>query len=84
MCILGLLVYYSIHSIKANGMRFYHWLGWLGFLASLGATGGSEYLVQRHGNWYMFCYPAMSLCCIGMALVVYCLYKTCCVKPVKA
>ena len=84
VCILGLLVYYSIHSIKANGMRFYHWLGWLGFLATLGGVGASEYLVQRHGNWYMFCYPAMSLCCIGMAGVVYCLYKTCCVKVKKA
>ena len=84
VCIIGLLVYYSIHSIKANGMRFYHWLGWIGFLASVGGVGASEYLVQRHGNWYMFCYPAMSLCCIGMALVVYCLYKTCCVKPQKA
>ena len=83
VCIIGLLVYYSIHSIKANRMRFYHWLGWLGFIAAIGGVGASEYLVQRHGNWYMFCYPAMSLCCIAMAFVVYCLYKTCCVKPQK-
>ena len=83
VCIIGLLVYYSIHSIKANGLRFYHWLGWLGFIAVIGGVGATEYLVQRHGNWYMFCYPAMSLCCIGMAAVVYCLYKTCCVKPQK-
>ena len=83
VCIIGLLVYYSIHSIKANRMRFYHWLGWLGFIAAIGGVGASEYLVQRHGNWYMFCYPAMSLCCIAMALVVYCLYKTCCVKVQK-
>ena len=83
VCIIGLLVYHSIHSIKANRMRFYHWLGWLGFIAAIGGVGASEYLVQRHGNWYMFCYPAMSLCCIAMALVVYCLYKTCCVKPQK-
>ena len=74
VCIIGLLVYYSIHSIKANRFRFYHWLGWLGFLASVGGVGATEYLVQRHGNWYMFCYPAMALCCIMMALVVYCLY----------
>ena len=82
VCILGLLIYYSIHSIKANGMRFYHWLAWLGFLGTLGGIGGAEYLVQRHGNWYMFCYPAMSLCCFMMAFVVYCLYKTCCAKKV--
>lgn len=84
LCILGLLVYYSIHSIKANRMRFYHWLGWLGFLLCLGGVGASEYLVQRHGNWYMFCYPAMSLCCILMAYDVYLLYRTCCIKPEKA
>ena len=83
VCILGLLIYYSVHSIKANGFRFYHWLGWLGFLGTLGGIGYAEYLVQRHGNWYMFCYPAMSLLCFAMALVVYCMYKTCCVKKVK-
>ena len=83
LCIFGLLVYYSVHSIKANGMRFYHWLGWLGFVAALGGTGYAEYLVQRHGNWYMFCYPAMALFCFAMALVVYCLYKTCCVRKDK-
>jgi len=83
VCILGLLIYYSVHSIKANGFRFYHWLGWLGFLGTLGGIGYAEYLVQRHGNWYMFCYPAMSLLCFLMALVVYCMYKTCCVKKVK-
>ncbi len=84
VCILGLLIYYSVHSIKANGIRFYHWLCWLGFLVGLGAAGGSEYLVQRHGNWYMYCYPAMALCCILMAAVVYVLYKTCCAKEQKA
>lgn len=84
LCILGLLVYYSVHSIKANHMRFYHWLCWLGFLLSLGGIGASEYLVQRHGNWYMYCYPAMSLCCILMAAMVYILYKTCCVKEKNA
>ena len=83
LCILGVLVYYSIHSIKANGMRFYHWLCWLGFLLSLGGVGATEYLVQRHGNWYMYCYPGMSLCCFMMVFVVYSLYKTCCVKQPK-
>ena len=83
LCILGLLVYYSIHSIKANGMRFYHWLAWVGWLLCLGGVGASEYLVQRYGTWYMYCYPAMSVFCIMMAVVVYSVYKTCCVKEIK-
>lgn len=83
VCIIALLVYYSVHSIKANGLRFYHFLGWLGFIAVVGGVGATEYLVQRHGNWYMYCYPAMSFCCIMMAFVVYLFYSTCCVKKKK-
>ena len=78
--ILGLLIYYSIHSIRANGMRYYHWLLWIGYFLTLGGTGVSEYLVQRHGNWYLGCYAAMSFCCIMMAVTVWLMYKSCCVK----
>jgi hypothetical protein len=83
VCILALLIYYSVHSIKANGLRFYHWLAWLGFLALLGGTGASEYLVQRHGNWYLGCYSAMAVCCLLMAFLVYKVYRTCCADARK-
>ena len=60
---------------------------WMKDCLVLGGTGASEYLVQRHGNWYLGCYSAMAVCCFLMAFVVYKLYRTCCAdsrKPKKA
>lgn len=81
LSILGVLIYYSIHSVKANGLRFYHWVLWIGFLVTVGATGMLEYLVQRYGGWYMMCYSFMSLSCLLMAIVVYIMYLTVCKRP---
>ncbi len=76
--ILVLLIHYSRLSIRANGRRFWHWLLWLGWLLALAGVGITEYLVQRHGDWYLSCYGGMALCCLLLALIVYGLYRSCC------
>ncbi len=83
LSMLGVLVYYSVHSIRANGLRFYHWILWLVFLASVGGAGYLEYLVQRHGDWYLKCYGGMSACCLVMALTAHICYRTVCEKRKK-
>ena len=80
-CLLALLVYYSRRSVRANGRRVYHGLLWLGWLLGLAATGYLEYLVQRHGDWYLFCYSMMTLSVALMALSVYAMYRTLCRPP---
>ena len=81
LCLLALLVYYSRRSVRANGRRVYHGLLWLGWLLGLAATGYLEYLVQRHGDWYLFCYSMMTLSVALMALSVYAMYRTLCRPP---
>ena len=76
VCILLLLIHYSRLSIQANGTRIWHWLLWALWLVALGCGGFTEYLVQRHGDWYLRCYGAMALCCIILIAVVYRLYVT--------
>lgn len=78
VCMLLLLIHYSRMSIRANGRRFWHWLLWLVWLAALAGGGWTEYLVQRHGDWYLGCYGAMTFCCIVLARVVHRLYLTSC------
>jgi len=80
VCIVALLVYYSIHSVKANGRKAYHFALWIAFVLVLGIAGGSEYMVQRHGNWYLGCYAVMSLSCYLMVKIIYRLYLSCCAK----
>lgn len=75
-CILGVLIWYSRRSIRANRLRLFHWLLWLLWLAGLAATGGLEYLVQRHGDWYLLCYSLMSLACLCMALAPWLMYRS--------
>lgn len=78
VCILALLVYYSVLSVRANGRRFWHWLLWILWLILLAGIGMTEYLVQRHGDWYLGCYGGMALCCLGLAVIVHRLYLSCC------
>lgn len=80
LCILTILIYYSIHAVKAKGLRAYHFALWFGFLLTVGAAGASEYMVQRHGNWYLGCYAVMSLSCCLMVMLVYQMYLRCCAK----
>lgn len=70
------LVYYSFYSIRAKGFRWYHPTLWVLFLLAAAAVGISEYLVQRHGNWYLSCYALMSFGCLLLAIFPFILYRT--------
>ena len=72
---LAVLIYYSIRAVKADGLKTYHWLIWSGWFISLGGAGISEYLVQRHGDWYLSCYFLMSLCLVIMAVLTVMMYS---------
>ncbi len=76
--ILILLIYYSVLSVRANGRRVWQWILWCVWLAALAGIGWTEYLVQRHGDWYLSCYGAMALCCLVLALIVHRFYLSCC------
>lgn len=83
VCIVAVLVYYSVQSIRVNGRSGKHWAMWVWFFASFVCVGLSEYYVQRHGDWYLRCYLVMF---IGLALLcacVYTMYMTRCEKPVE-
>ena len=77
LCILGVLIYYSVHAVRSRGTKFYNFAIWFGFLLSVGAAGMSEYMVQRYGNWYLACYAVMSLCVYLMTLLVKLMYLRC-------
>lgn len=76
--LLAVLVIYSRRSIKANGLRGKLIVLWAVFLVAVGVTGFLEWLVQRHGNWYLFCYAMMSLSCLTLAVVDYLAYLSVC------
>jgi len=78
VCILLLLIHYSRLSIQANRLRWWHWLLWVVWLAALAGIGMTEYLVQRHGDWYLGCYGGMALCCLILAFIVHRMYLSCC------
>ncbi|MBQ9685005.1 MAG: prolipoprotein diacylglyceryl transferase [Oscillospiraceae bacterium] len=80
--ILALLVYYSVHSVRAAGGRptGRHWRFWGGWFLALVIVGMSEYLVQRFGDWYLPCYSAMAVGCLLMVFVVYRVYQSCCAE----
>ena len=76
--IFVVLIHYSRASVLANGLSSRHFILWGAYLLSLAATGVSEYMVQRHGDWYLGCYSVMTLACVSMAFIVWRLYKSCC------
>ena len=80
MGLLAVLVIYSRRSIRANGLQPRHWVMWSVFLVAVGVTGFFEWLVQRHGNWYVFCYTVMSLCSLTIALDIYFMYPSVCAR----
>lgn len=73
---VGVLVYYSINSVKANGLKPWHFVLWVLFLAATGITGYFEYLVQRHGDWYIKCYSVMSCSSLVLSIVPSILYRS--------
>ena len=80
VCILAALVIWSVRSIRARGRGFFHWAVWAGWFFALAATGVAEYLVQRHGDWYLSCYAMMSLSGFFMAYLPFLMYKSVCAK----
>lgn len=76
--LLAILILYSVRSVRANGLRRYHWLLWIGFLLAVSVAGVMEYLVQRHGNWYLMCYTVMGLMCLCFVMIVYAAYSSVC------
>lgn len=80
---LAVLVIYSRRSIRANGFRPRQALLWLLFFLSVGLAGFLEWLVQRHGTWYLSCYTLMGLSCLGMAIAVYRSYLGVCAEKKK-
>ena len=78
---LAVLIYYSVRAVKAERLKAYHWLIWSGWFVSLAAAGISEYLVQRHGDWYLSCYFLMSLSLIIMAVLTVRMYRHQCIIP---
>ena len=80
VCILAALIHYSRLSHKVNGRCGYHVAMWIGYVLTLAGTGAAEYLVQRFGSMYPFCYTAMTITCTMMAVIVYLMYKTTCAE----
>lgn len=67
--LLVVLLTYSRRAIRARGLRFGVVLAWIGWALGLALVGVSEYLVQRHGDWYLSCYTLMSA---AIALMLLC------------
>ena len=84
VCILAALVVWSVRSVRANGRGLFHWAVWTLWFFALAGAGVSEYLVQRHGDWYLSCYLAMAVCCFFMARLPYAMYKSICAKKKRA
>ena len=76
--LLVILFIYSRRSVRANGMKPQLVILWVVFFLAAGLTGFVEWLVQRHGNWYLSCYFLMSLSCLTMALMDYRAYLSVC------
>jgi len=71
VAVLGLSIFFLVRSLKKNGFRWYHIPLFLLILASMGGCGYLEYLIQRHGSWYVVCYSLMSLSCVLMVIFPY-------------
>ncbi len=84
VCALVLLIKYSNISVRTEGRQWYHWLMWGLWVVGLAAGGVCEYLVQRHGDWYLICYAIMSAGVILMTLIVHRMYLMCCQKKNEA
>ena len=81
---LGILVIISVRTVRCKGVNARMIAIWAGFLAGIVTVGISEYLVQRHGNWHVYCYAAMSAGVIAMTVSVYCAYLSASKKAKKS
>lgn len=76
--IVGVMVYYTVQSVRVNGRMTKHIVLWVVFLLMVAGTGGCEYLVQRYGNMYVPVYAGMSTTCLVMFITIYSMYRTVC------
>lgn len=77
VAVFVLLFYYTRLSVRVNGKNGRHILLWICWFISLVCVGLSEYFVQRHGDWYLRCYFAMSIGIAGLIFSVYRMYSGC-------
>ena len=74
---LGILIYYSVKSIKGYGFSWLHPLCWVMFGAGLFGVGKlGEYNVQRYAT-YGRCYAIMAVSLVIVSLSIYMLYCSC-------
>ena len=66
--LLAVLLVYSRRAIRSHGFRLCMLVFWLCWAVGLCIVGISEYLVQRHGDWYLSCYALMSAAIVLMLL----------------
>ena len=69
------LVLYSVRGIKRSGFRPANPACWALSLLGIAALGVGEYLVQRHGDWYLACYAMMSAGALAVLISIRILQK---------
>ncbi len=65
------MVYFSLITVRAKGVKPLYYVLWGVTLALLGVCGYMEYYVQRHADMYVMCYTVMSCAmavCVGITL----------------
>ena len=74
---LGILIYYSVKSIRGYGFSWLHPLCWVMFGAGIFGVGKlGEYNVQRYAT-YGRCYAIMAVSLVIVSLSIYMLYCSC-------
>ena len=81
--LVGVMVYYTVMSFRANGFMKKHIVMWVLFVAAAGGTGYMEYLVQRYGNMYLPVYSGMTALLLIMCLLVRGMYRTTCLTKAE-
>lgn len=76
--LVGVMIYYTVLSVRINGFAAKHVVLWVLFLAAAGGTGFMEYLVQRYGNMYLPVYAGMSALLLVMCILMKTMYRTVC------
>lgn len=65
------MIILMVRVVKAQGCHFTTVLFMVLFVAALGGVGYTEYLIQRHGDWYVKCYTWMGICCVCLNILAF-------------
>lgn len=76
----GVMIYYTVMSLRANGFMVKQAVMWVLFLGAAGGAGYMEYLVQRYGNMYLPVYSGMAALLLLMSVLVVIMYHTVCLS----